>query len=135
MNTVLLARKGEAVPTGLSDASEQSLAYFAARRSITFGQAHAAPVSAPEKTKVAASPRPRPAASILRSPRRPTDQRRRFTFRLDNDLHEQFCAAARLLGCSRQKLLERALGRYLEPLDSAATLAGDPAPTAVPRLV
>lgn len=64
----------------------------------------------------------------------PRHPRRRFTFRLDAAAHDRFCAAARALGCSRQKLLERALERFVDSIDSTARLPTNAVP-AVPRLV
>lgn len=136
MNSTLLARKGEAVPSGLSGSDRHTLAYYAMRRTVTFGQpdttadfgpAHAVALSA-------ATQRPRPAAGFLMRKHGPRHSRRRFTFRLDAASHDRFCAVARALGCSRQKLLERALERFVDSIDSTARLPTNAVP-AVPRLV
>lgn len=136
MNTALLARKGEAVPTGLGGDNRQAFAYFAARRTVTFGQldaSHDAP-SFSANDSAPSVQRPRRAASILVRPAARADARRRFTFRIDRNVHERFCAAARLLDCSRQKILEQALARYLDDLDMPDDPAGG-AGLSVPRLV
>jgi hypothetical protein len=136
VNTLLLARKGEAVPTGLSSANRQSLAYFAARRTVTFSCPEPQIPLTPNANEYGKtlSLSPRRVASILLTPKSPVDGRRRFAFRLDQKTHARFCAASTLLDCSRQKLLERALEHYLADLDDADIPATTVAP-AVPRLV
>ena len=132
MNSTLLARKGEAVPSG---SDRHALAYFAGRRTVTFGQAVMEQDIAPPRLSAPAAPeRLRPAARIFIQSRQPKDARRRFTFRLDDETHDRFCAAARMLGCSRQKLLERALERFVDVLDGPMHLPVK-STTAVPRLV
>ncbi len=114
MTDTLLARKGQAVPTGLGSGERYALAN-ATRRVIALGQMAdtPAPLAWPEKTPAATFTAPRSAARILPRSRRAAEYRRRFTFRLHDEEHKLFCAAAAVLGCSRQKLLERALNRYL----------------------
>ena len=112
MTDTLLARKGQAVPTGLGSGERYALAN-ATRRVIALGQMAdtPAPLAWPEKTPAATFTAPRSAARILPRSRRAAEYRRRFTFRLHDEEHKLFCAAAAVLGCSRQKLLERALNR------------------------
>jgi hypothetical protein len=134
----LLARKGEAVPTGLSAGNRHALAYFAARRMVTFGQIDR-PRPQDRATTVEPAEKPpakqRPVALILAPSCRKREARHRFTFRLDRDAYAQFRAVAAAQGCSGQKLLERALERLLDDLDVAPATAAPLTLSAVPLLV
>lgn len=135
MNDSLLARKGEAIPSGLDAGSRYALAHTA-RRVIAFGGGDRSPVTPSNwlSTAMARAADPRPAARILTDLHPQSAKRHRFTFRLDKQRHQRFCEVADTLGCSRQKLLERALDRHLDALEAegpVATAAG----RAVPRLV
>lgn len=136
MSGSLLARKGEAVPSGLNDNHRHAFAYFADRRTVAFDKVRAAATIATlaDSPLTAASPRQRPAASILIRPRNRRDGRKRFTFRVDDSTHDQFCRAAQMLSCSRQKLLRTALDHYLQVLGIPETFTTNSAPS-VPRLV
>lgn len=144
MTDPLLARKGQAVPTGLTGSNRQA-AIFAARRIVVFGHKENAEAAADHllprsfrdayvASNVDRPPPKRPAVSLLRNFRR----RRRFTFRLDDRQHELFCAAADIAGCSRQKLLERVLLNYLcthELRADDAVTTHRPGMPPVPRLI
>lgn len=134
MNASLLARKGEAIPSG-TPGGRRALAY-AARRIIAIGSGDDAPLTPSDwlSAAMARAVAPRPAARILEAMHPASGVRHRFTFRLDRRAHDRFCAAAATCGCSRQELLERALDAYLQA-PGLEDRAMPTTATAVPRLV
>lgn len=106
MSIDLLARKGEANPATTHHGGESR---FQARRVVVLPPIafHRALTS-----ERGGEPRFRRAANMAKPLRAPV-KRRKFTFRIEPDRHEVFCAAAEILGVSRQQLLTQALDAYL----------------------
>lgn len=107
MSLDLLARKGEANPATTHHGGESR---FQARRVIVLPPIalHRGPGSDP------ANHTPLRRAASMTHPARPRERRKKFTFRIEPVRHRSFCAAADMLGISRQELLTRALDAYLD---------------------
>lgn len=120
MNRFLLARKGEAFPAtthygGESRFQERRVIELPAIALGSENRAHARSLPHNHIQRAAGLS----AASAI--------HRRKFTFRIEPDRHEAFCAAAEQMGISRQELLTRALDAYLKGVhDPSAVHAFDP---------
>ena len=112
MSRHLLAKKGEANPAAVHPGGESR---FQARRVIVLPS-----LMLKSDTRPAATlPQPpRPAAKMAE---RPSERRRKFTFRIAPDRHARFCRHAEMLEISRQELLTRALDAFLAEAGEAGT--------------
>lgn len=122
MSLDLLARKGEANPATTHHGGESR---FQARRVI---------VLPPIALHRGVTPEPVPHASVRRAASmtgtaKPREKRKKFTFRIEPVRHRSFCAAADMLGISRQELLTRALDAYLDAHAISTTPQGPVIPT------
>lgn len=107
MSLDLLARKGEANPATTHHGDESR---FQARRVIVLPPIALHRGSGADPVRDIPLRRP---ASMGR-PLKTRERRRKFTFRIEPVRHRSFCAAADMLGISRQELLTRALDAYLD---------------------
>lgn len=104
MTEGLLARKGEANPATTHHGGESR---FQARRVVVLP-----PIALHRAPDPGQRVPPRRAANVAQ-PCRAQVARRKFTFRIEPERHQNFCAVADELGISRQELLTRALDAYL----------------------